>query len=62
MNLENLLVSFDLSREKTRIVVSALSINPDQPKHAAQAYPDKHFSPHVDLLFQESLLYTSIPP
>ena len=29
--------------------------------HAAQAYPDKHFSPPVDFLFQESLLYTSVP-
>ena len=35
--------------------------NLDQPKHAAQAYPDRHFSPPVDFLFQESLLYTSIP-
>ena len=34
---------------------------PDHPKHAAQAYPDIHFSPPVDLLFLESLLYTSIP-
>ena len=31
-----------------------------RPKHAAQAYPDRHFSPAVDFLFQESLLYTSI--
>ena len=29
--------------------------------HAAQAYPDRHFFPPVDILFQESLLYTSIP-
>ena len=36
--------------------------NPDQPKHIAQAYPDRHDSPTVDFLFQESLLYTSIPP
>ena len=39
---------------------SALSIDPDLPKHAAQAYPDRHCSPPVDFLFQESLLYTSI--
>ena len=44
------------SREKT-----ALCIEPDQPKHAAQANPDRHFSPHVDFLLKESLLYTSIP-
>ena len=25
-----------------------------------QAYPDRQFSPSVDFLFQESLLYTSI--
>ena len=37
------------------------SIDQDQPKHAAQANPDSHFSPPVDFLFQESLLYTSIP-
>ena len=53
----------DLSRpcEKTNIVDSALSIVSDQLKHAAQANPDRHFSPPVDFLFQESLLYTSIP-
>ena len=27
---------------------------PDQPKHAAQATPGRHFSPSVDFLFQES--------
>ena len=32
----------------------------DQLKHAAQAYRDRHFSPPVNFLFQESLLYTSI--
>ena len=37
------------------------SNDPDQPKHAAQAYPERHFSPTVDFLFQESLLYASIP-
>ena len=36
-------------------------INSDQPKYSAQANPDKHFSPPVDFLFQESLLFTSIP-
>ena len=40
--------------EKTNIVDSALSIDPDQPK------PDRHFSPPEYFLF-ESLLYTSIP-
>ena len=32
--------------------------DPDQPKHAAQAYLDWHFLPPVDFLFQESFLYT----
>ena len=48
------------SCEKTNIVDYALSIDPGQPKHAAQAYPDRHFSTPVDYLFNESLLYTSI--
>ena len=52
---------FEPSREKTNIVVSALSIDPDQSKHAAQAYPVRHFSPPVYFLFQELLLFTSIP-
>ena len=34
--------------------------DPDQPKHASQAYHDRHSSPPVAFLFQESLLYTSI--
>ena len=42
-------------------MVPDLSIYPDQHKHAAQANPDRNFSPPVDFLFQESLLYTSIP-
>ena len=33
----------------------------DQPMYAAQAYPDIHFSPPVDFLFQETLLHTSTP-
>ena len=49
------------SHEKTNIVVSAKSINWDQPKHAAQANLDRQFLPPVDFLFQESLLVTSIP-
>ena len=49
------------SCKKTNIVDSAWSIEPVQPKHAAQVYPDRHFSPTADFLFQESLLYTSIP-
>ena len=51
---------YEPSREKTNIVDSAESIDPDQQKHAAQANPDSHFSPPDDFLFQESLLYTSI--
>ena len=35
---------------------SVLSIDPDQPKHAAQVNMDRHFA----FLFQESLLFTSI--
>ena len=38
---------------------SAYSIDPDQPKHTAQANPDRHYSPPVDFLFRESLHYTS---
>ena len=34
----------------------------DKPKHAAQAYPDRNFSPPVDVLLHESLLYASNPP
>ena len=45
-------------RKKTNIVDYAFSIDPDQHKHAAQANLDKHFSPPVDFLFQESLLYS----
>ena len=40
--------------EKTNIVGNALSIDPDQTKHVAQAYRGRHFSPPVDFLFQES--------
>ena len=39
------------SREKTNIVDSALIIDPDQSKHAAQVNPGRHFSPHVGFLF-----------
>ena len=46
---------------RTNIMASAYCIDPDQPKHAAQAFPDRHFSAAVDFLFQESLIYTSIP-
>ena len=52
--------TFEMSREKTNSVDSANSIDTDQPKHAAQANPDRHCSPPVDFLFQESL-YTSMP-
>ena len=46
------IVKYKQSRKKTNIVDSALSIDPDQPKHAAQVYPGRHFSPPVDFLFQ----------
>ena len=39
---------YELSREKTNIVASALIIDPDQPKHAAQVNPERHFLPPVD--------------
>ena len=52
---------YEPSREKTNNVDSALSIDPDQPKHAVQAYPDIHFSPPLDFLFHESIIYTYIP-
>ena len=51
---------YEPSREKTNSGL-CVKYRPDHPKHAAQAYPDKHFSPAVDFLFQESLLYTFIP-
>ena len=41
--------TYEPSREKTNIVDSASSIDQDQPKHAAQAYQDRHFSPSVDV-------------
>ena len=52
--------AFEPTREKTNTMDSALSIDPDQPKHVTQANPDRHCSPPVDFLFQEALLYTSI--
>ena len=36
-------------------------LDTDQTKHAAQDNPNRHFSPPVTFLFQESILYTSIP-
>ena len=51
---------YEPSREKTNIVASELSIDPDQPKDAARAYTDIHFSPPLDFLLQESFVYTSI--
>ena len=54
-------LQYEPFHEKTNIVDTALSIDPDQPEHAAQANPDRHFSPTLDFLFRESLLYTSIP-
>ena len=59
--LMRLLTTYEPFHEKTNIMDSALSIDTDQPKQAAQANPDRDFSPPVDFLFQESLLYTSIP-
>ena len=40
------------ARKPTLLTLRKVSI-PDQPKHAAQAYPDRHFSPPVYFLFQE---------
>ena len=35
---------------------------PDQPKHAAQANPDRHFSPYVEFSVSEIItLYLSSP-
>ena len=51
-----------VSRLTRKIIVEyALIIDLDQPRHTAQASPDRHFSPTVDFLFKESSLYTSIP-
>ena len=36
-------------------------VGTDPPKRAVHANPDRHCLPPVDFLFQESLLYTSIP-
>ena len=33
-----------------------------QPKHNVHTRPDRHFSPPVDFLLQESILLTFIPP
>ena len=52
-HLVTLRVWFEPSREKTNIVDSAKSIDQDQPKNTAQANPDVHFSPYVDLMFQK---------
>ena len=48
------------SKTKTNIVDSAYSIDSYQPKYSAQANPGRHFSPPVDFLFHDSLLYPSI--
>ena len=53
---------YEPSHEKTNSVDYVYSIDPDQPRHAAQANLYRHFSPPVDFLFQESLLCTPIPP
>ena len=50
-----------MSRPTRKQTLLTLCIDLDQHKHAAQANPDRHFSSPVDFLFQESLLYTSIP-
>ena len=52
----------NLSRpcEKSNIIDSAESIDTDHPKPAAEDNPDRLFSPPVEFLLQESLLYTSI--
>ena len=47
---------------KLTVLTLRTCIDPDQPKHAAQANTDRHFSPPMDFQFQESLLYTYIYP
>ena len=42
--------AYEPSREKTNIVDSVVSIDPDQPKYVVQANPDRHFSPSVDFV------------
>ena len=44
---------YEPNNEKTNIVDFAISIDPDQPKHAVLSNPDRHFSPPVNFLFQE---------
>ena len=54
-NMYNSSVSiYEPLREKTNILDSAYNIDPDQPKHDAQAHPGRHFSPSVDFLFHQS--------
>ena len=50
-----LLYAFEPFHENTNSIDSAKRIYPNQPKHAAQANPDRNFSPIVNFLFQESL-------
>ena len=58
--LEKVIIMVILSREKTNIVYFAQSIDPDRPKHAAQANPIRQVSSPVDFLFHKSSFYTSI--
>ena len=44
------LTAYEPFHGKTSNVDFALSIDPDQPKHAAQANPGRHFSSPVDFL------------
>ena len=53
LHIKNIYMCDYMSREKTNILVSASSIEPDQLKHSAQANLDRHFSPHVDFQFYE---------
>ena len=50
--------TYELSNEKPNIVDPEYIIDPYQLKHAAQASPDRHFSPPVDFLFRN---HYSIP-
>ena len=51
---------YSLSRSAELMYV-LLCIDPDQLKHAAEAYPDEHISPPIEFPFQESLLCAYIP-
>ena len=47
-------ITYETFHEKTNILESAYSIDPDQPRHVAQANQVRHVSHPLDFLFQES--------